>query len=185
MMNKTNMFILKFSAVCLLMLYLASTASAAYSLHTWYWNSDHVSYKINASFPSSYRASVTKAANNWSNAGSAFDYYASTTNVVSYYNLGVGGPTGRTQPYVYTGTNFLSRIDIVINSAYTWSTSEPCPSTSYDIESTLAHEFGHGAGVNHSTYNTSTMWYGASKGSTHKRSLEQDDKNAIIKRYGT
>lgn len=184
MMNKTASIILKFSTVCLLMLYLASTASA-YTLHTWYWNSDHVSYKINSSFPSSYRASVTGAANSWSNAGSAFDYYASTANIVSYYNLGAGGPTGRTYPRINTGTNYLSSIRIVINSAYSWSTSNPCPSNKYDLQSTLAHEFGHGAGVDHSSSSTATMWHQATKGSIHKRSLEQDDKNAIIARYGT
>lgn len=55
----------------------------------------------------------------------------------------------------------------------------------YDVQSVLAHEFGHGVGLGHSTVTSATMFKNINSGTVDKRSLEQDDKNGIIAIYGT
>jgi hypothetical protein len=165
------------------------SVASAYTTQ-YYWSPGQVGYYIDSSVPKAYKSSVHAAASSWTNAGAAFDYIqsASPTNKVRYRSFGSGDQAlGYCSWTRYPNSNRISSITIDLNSDYSssWSTSSTCPSGKYDVQSVLAHEFGHGVGLGHSTVSTATMWPKTSSGSTSKRSLEQDDKNGIIAIYGT
>ena len=173
---------------CLMLLCLICPASAYTT--SYYWNSHSVGYTIDSSIPSGYTNSVKAAANSWTNSGAYFSYYWSvnSNNKVQYSSFGSGSNAlGTCTPTYYTGTTRLSKILIKLNSDYSssWSTSSTCPSGKYDVQSVLAHEFGHGVGLGHSTVTSATMFKNINSGTVDKRSLEQDDKNGIIAIYGT
>jgi len=185
-MKDKNIFLVRTTIFCMVLLCLICTASAYTT--PYYWNTHSVGYTIDSSIPSAYASSANSAANSWTNSGADFSYYNSvnSNNKVQYSSLG-SNVLGTCTCTYYTGTTRLSKIIIKLNSYYStsWSTSSTCPSGKYDVQSVFAHEFGHGVGLGHSSTNSATMWATTSSGSTAKRSLELDDKNGIKAIYGT
>lgn len=86
---------------------------------------------------------------------------------------------------VLTAGQVIVESDITLRSDIAWSTDG---STPRDLESTLAHEFGHSIGIHHTDVtdtNPPTMRSGVA--GTARRTLEDDDRAAIrcsIERYG-
>jgi MYXO-CTERM domain-containing protein len=56
-------------------------------------------------------------------------------------------------------------------------------STDADLASIVTHEIGHFIGIGHSTVLDATMFAKADRRSVEKRTLEQDDRNAVCDIY--
>ncbi len=100
------------------------------------------------------------------------------------------GPAGVTYP-----RGALIDCGMAFNTDAIWSTSDTGQPFYYDVQSIATHEAGHFIGITHSTIapdgellqsidsNTATMVAGGDSGNTLMRSLEQDDKSAILRTY--
>ena len=72
--------------------------------------------------------------------------------------------------------------DVLLNAEnHAWSTG----GGGFDVESAVAHELGHVAGLGHSEVGEATMYGSTAAGETHKRSLEDDDRSGLVALYGT
>jgi len=80
---------------------------------------------------------------------------------------------------VDTSTHTILDADIVLNAAqhrFRTLPADHSPGGIYDdVQNTLTHEFGHALGLAHSSVPEATMYAGAPKGETAKRTLEADD----------
>lgn len=82
-----------------------------------------------------------------------------------------------------TGT--ISDVDIELNGEYfTWSVKELPGASEVDVRNTMTHEVGHFIGLDHSLARDSTMFASAPLGETIKRTLSQDDVDAVCTIYG-
>ncbi|UCG42225.1 MAG: matrixin family metalloprotease [candidate division WOR-3 bacterium] len=132
----------------------------------------------------------------WDAAGSVFRfYYDGTTtatgptydgtNVVTAANLGSGGILAQNTYWYLRKGKLVLENDIVFNSYYDWSTSgEP---SKYDVQNICTHEMGHCLVLNDmytSLAAEQTMYGYAGLGETKKRTLEQGDKDGILRIYG-
>jgi hypothetical protein len=80
-------------------------------------------------------------------------------------------------------TGAIFDVDMEVNSTQRISVGDPVPSTSYDLQSILAHEAGHFLGLAHSTDMMSTMVAQYTSGSQSFRNLGADDQEAICTVY--
>jgi MYXO-CTERM domain-containing protein len=81
-------------------------------------------------------------------------------------------------------TGGVSDVDIELNGEYfTWSTKELPGPSEVDVRNTLTHEVGHFIGLNHSAVPDSTMFETAPLGELKKRTLSQDDIDAVCAIY--
>ncbi len=81
-----------------------------------------------------------------------------------------------------TGT--ISDVDVELNGEYfRWSADEMPTSSEVDLRNTLTHEVGHFIGLNHSSVRDSTMFANAPLGEISKRTLSQDDIDAVCTIY--
>jgi len=148
------------------------------------WDKNTVLYKYDSSVPSSYHQSMTNGADAWLEENSEFKFekkawYQSTENTV-YMNDSIDSVAVMT-PWVYAGTNELSRFRIDFNDDLSWSTT--AESDKYDVWNVAAHEFGHGLGMGHSSYTDATMYSQTEKGEREKRYLSQDDVDGVTALY--
>lgn len=127
---------------------------------------------------------IRNAMSSWSNAGAKFYYVDTTTsgNDFGYYYDSGSAALAYNQIEV-NWLGYITRTYVRVNTYHPWATNGDA--NSYDFESMVAHELGHGLRLNHSTYTETTMYYTMSRGETKKRSLETDDKNGIKYIYGT
>jgi matrixin len=106
-------------------------------------------------------------------------------NAISWGNL--GGTTLGVTNYVSTDTgqsqvcngNLLYRfveVDVRFNAAFNWQTSSTC-SNGFDLAGVATHEFGHAAGLGHSSVPSATMYASVAACDFSKSSLESDDRN--------
>ena len=74
--------------------------------------------------------------------------------------------------------------DIDLNGVdHQWSVLEPSPPGSVDVENTLTHELGHLIGLAHVADPDATMYERSAPGELDKRSLSQDEVDAICTVY--
>ena len=81
-----------------------------------------------------------------------------------------------------TGT--ISDVDIEFNGDnFTWAIKELPSVNEVDLQNTLTHEVGHFIGFDHSPIPAATMYESAPQGETSKRTLAQDDIDAVCDVY--
>ena len=94
------------------------------------------------------------------------------------------------EAYALTSVTFNARngvirdADIELNGEhFTWSVGGEPRINEVDVRNTVTHEVGHFIGLNHSSVSTSTMFASAPLGETSKRSLGEDDLEAVCAIY--
>lgn len=184
--------------VIILALALAATAGA-YILKPWRWPSNHATFNTSLLPSSAWRSLARDAADEWEDTGE-FDWTHSSSSQNKLELTYLDGPgkklaTTTNQRY----GNFLYKISIFFDSSESWHTSSGTPpSSKYDALSVATHEFGHAVGIDHpqsSTCSSSipksrrpTMCQhddggDAKKNDTYRRTLEDDDEDAIEDQY--
>jgi hypothetical protein len=149
------------------------------------WPVYSVQYRIDSSIPSSWVNSINNAANIWSNVtpspfsfvnSSQTPYQISLGNVDEYY---VPAFTQKT----YIGTT-LTDIYTVFNDDRTFDTTNPAPASSFNVQNTMMHEFGHWLSLEHvnATCLPSIMFGGVFTGEANK-TLTSADEDAINWQY--
>ena len=101
----------------------------------------------------------------------------------------VGSATAVTSFFVVLSTNTIVESDIVFNpevrdeegTLIPFSTTGQ-PGT-FDVEATMAHEFGHAIGAKHSSVAGATMWQNGREGELFARTLTPDDEMFAIQAY--
>ena len=99
-------------------------------------------------------------------------------------------PYADTSAYALTSVTFnastgtISDVDIELNGEhFTWSLKELPRVNEVDLQNTLTHEVGHFIGFDHSPLPSATMYASAPQGETSKRTLSQDDIDAVCEVY--
>ena len=98
---------------------------------------------------------------------------------------GPGGVLAMAGVCYNTKTNEIAGFRIVLDSTEDWSTKGKAGK--FDVESVLAHEMGHVAGLDHVNGRSNallTMYPSTAPGETHKRSLGKGDKSGLDALYG-
>ena len=159
------------------------------------WAGSSAKYGFASNVPGgAWRDRAINAVNAWNNVStSSWTWTYSSIDAdgeVAYENVdGLGGTLGIT----YTGprctNNSVCTFNIYVDNSEPWYTGISSPTTSQlDLQSNLTHEFGHAAWANHTnltcTANSGpTMCGDLFKGTTHQRTLEQDDRDGITSKY--
>jgi hypothetical protein len=84
-----------------------------------------------------------------------------------------------------TKTNEIAGFRVVLDSMEEWSTTGA--PDKFDVESVLAHEIGHVAGLDHVNGRANallTMYRSTAPGETHKRTLAKGDLSGLDALYG-
>jgi hypothetical protein len=98
---------------------------------------------------------------------------------------GPGGVLAMAGVCYNTKTNEIAGFRVVLDSMEDWSTKGKADK--FDVESVLAHEMGHVAGLDHVNGRSNallTMYPSTAPGETHKRSLGKGDKSGLDALYG-
>jgi hypothetical protein len=173
--------------VCLIVFVLTSFTTnhivQAYA-YDYKWGGTSATYKFDNNIRTDFKSPSNRSANTWTNISYcswSWSMNSNSQNVV-FQNV-ISGPTlAVTTKYI--SNNKLQRISIAIDYTENWYTGTGSPSSNqYDLESAMAHEWGHGIGLIHtqSTYcsgtGSATMCPTIPAGTTYLRSLADDDKN--------
>lgn len=157
-------------------------SGAAWHYH--YTGFDDYEYTV----PSDWKTEISQAAGAW-NAG-----HDNTPNWLfrdSRYANDIivrnrGSDSGRVATtFLYANTVTISEADTVFNSYYSHK-SNAGGTTSYDVQNTMTHEFGHWVDLKDiSTGGCEyvTMWWSVAKGETKKQSLATPDINGVNWQY--
>jgi hypothetical protein len=156
------------------------------------WNTNTVQYDKHT-LSSSWQTVATFGASQWTNVSpSPFTWVSNnnSNNDITRAAIDGGGGTLAVTTVWYSG-GIISRANIKFDSAENWYVGSSTPGSSQiDARAVSAHEFGHGAGIGHSSSggcsscpNRYTMCASYIVGSTCQRSLEADDRNALNALY--
>ncbi|MHC4862090.1 MAG: matrixin family metalloprotease, partial [Planctomycetota bacterium] len=77
----------------------------------------------------------------------------------------------------------MTDADLLINDDFVWSDATPPISGIADIQSVVAHEWGHAIGLDHVTTARATMFYSFPLGAIYFRTLHPDDEAAVASIY--
>jgi hypothetical protein len=77
----------------------------------------------------------------------------------------------------------LTDMDVALNDRFAWDTFEPGRAGIVDIESLIAHEWGHAIGCDHVPLRTSTMYPRTQPGVISLRTLAKDDRALVGSMY--
>lgn len=109
----------------------------------------------------------------------------STTDRVNW----IGWANGTLGPFTFAAT-FPTRsdsqildMDVVLNEGFTWNTRTPGLADVADIESLVAHEWGHAIGNDHVPLRQATMYFSSEAGMTSLRTLSADDTALVGSAY--
>lgn len=153
-------------------------------------------YYINSGLSQDWVNAITAGHAAWNGAGSlfAFGYLGGTSrtgptldgyNVINAGYLGTGGTIAQNAYWYNRRTKIVSENDITFNTYYQWTVGGT--PTSFDIQNIAAHELGHCL-VLDDLYKTAqaemTMYGYGAYNETKKRTLEQGDRDGIIRIYG-
>jgi len=164
----------------------------SYLLKPFKWSSTSVQYDTHT-FSGTWNQVASDSKQPWNNVSpSPFTFSqnnSSANDVYLAYIDGVGGTQAFTgyvcSPSCVAGASII-RATIRFDSGESWYTDSACvvPSTSFDSRSIGTHEFGHAAGLGHSSASGNpTMYAYSSLGTCHLRSLETDDQNGLNAQY--
>ena len=184
----------------LLLIVLSGCVEYSFSGTKRHGNYTTVSYSNHTSTVSwGFRDALVKAAKVWHDLGTDFHLFETiqndTANIlydhINAIYAGQFSQIGGLEDYVESlalncgwvdQNNNLLENDIIINTTYTWSITDSCPNTAYDIQNCLTHEFGHSICLD-DIYEDESHWktmYGyAYPGETGKRTLSQGDIDGI------
>lgn len=153
-------------------------------------------YYINSGLSQDWVGAITAGHAAWNGAGSlfAFSYLGGTSrtgptldgyNVINAGYLGTGGTIAQNAYWYNRRTKIVSENDITFNTYYQWTVGGT--PTSFDIQNIATHELGHCLVLN-DLYKTEqaemTMYGYGAYNETKKRTLEQGDRDGIIRIYG-
>ena len=188
----------------LAVLALSASLVSAYTLNgrKWFASADAVFHYNGANGPScclsasAVESAITSGINAWSILGKGSATTASGArsdgvNAVSWSKL--GGTTLGVTNYVTTNTsqsqvcngNLIYRfveVDVRFNNAFNWQTSSTC-TNGFDLNGVATHEFGHAAGLGHSSVPASTMYPSVGTCDFSRSSLDNDDKSGYSAIY--
>jgi hypothetical protein len=181
-------------------LVLFSVVASAYTLvgYKWAGAPANITYWVNATnrdgvSSAAVLAAVQGAANVWPNTGAGLTMtYGGTSTATSTYTS--ANPNGKNEIFFSTASagsqvadthmmwsaGKMIEFDITLfdGGIKFFGGSTGCASGIY-IQDVMAHEFGHGLGLNHSSVSTATMKATASWCSTAWRTLDPDDAAGI------
>jgi hypothetical protein len=162
------------------------------------WNTPQVPYYVNPQnlYVSAAQAlaAVQAGASAWhdqSNADFQWVYAGQTNgstvayngkNEVFFRSDTSGSTVGQTTWWASTSGALLDA-DIVFFQHHVFSTMSLGCSSGYYIENTATHEFGHALGLEHSAFETATMWPYTSQCETTRATLDGDDIAGIQALY--
>jgi hypothetical protein len=176
---------------------LSASLASAYSLvgRKWFSSSD-ASFRFNHSNAapcclgaSGLASAIESGVNAWgilSKGGSTNLSGAKRdgVNVVSWGKLGgttlgvtnfVATDSSQTQVCNGTLVYRFVEVDVRFNNAFNWQSSSSC-SNGFDLQGVSVHEFGHAAGLGHSSVRAATMYPSVAPCDFSISSLDNDDK---------
>jgi hypothetical protein len=171
-----------------------TTSTGCYVTDGTKWGVSSTTYKLNATVPPTWAASIDAAAATWNSAGAAFKMTNSTfsTNELSLVDLVAKYGSGYANTYAVatvwynTTTRLISKAGIEIGTRWQWSTAGQANMA--DVQNIVTHEFGHWMRLldiySPSTCGEATMWGTSPLGETKQRTLDQADINGFISLYG-
>ena len=170
----------------------------AYPLYTSNWPQTPVQYYVNTVnadvSQSDALAAVMAGSAVWTNQTDAnfrFDYVGQTSATIAQYNatnevMFRNESNGNAIATAYTwssGGNIVDSDIIFWDGGFQFFTGTSGCSGGFYIEDIAAHEFGHSAGIGHSTVGGTTMYPSVSSCSQSARTLAADDIAAIEAQY--
>ena len=113
----------------------------------------------------------------------ACEDHADGVNTVAYVTTLQSGVLGLTCTY-YTSddSSVVLEFDMRLNWTFDWGAGPTIGANQYDLASTVLHEFGHAAGLGHSSLSTAVMYFALAK-HTMKRTLTFDDTSGLRAQY--
>ncbi len=119
---------------------------------------------------------------NYSGTNSSTDIGYNRANEVVFINRGLTDPQGNGRPLAVARIYFMGativETDIWINDAYNWDATGAPDGDEVDLESTIAHEFGHWLSLGHDPDSAALMFPVITMG-TLKRELHTSDRQGI------
>jgi hypothetical protein len=181
-------FVLSLIIVVLMAIFAGINLAMAYTA-PYRWSSSPVAYDYSA-LTVDWRNVALFGAQQWNDVSpSSFTMSSlmSGSNDVYMSSIdGSGGTLGITSRWTSDGYH-LSQATIRFDDAESWNLGSGSPwPWQIDARSVATHEFGHFAGLGHSSncgWNPATMCPSTSSGSTQWRTLEQDDRNGLNANY--
>lgn len=176
-----------FTTLMVCFLLAAVVTASAYTIGNDMWEVSSVQVNYN-SFNSSWKTATYNAMNAWNNVGTDISLvnktiidHVNVSTSSAFPNNGVlANESGTHGKYNSTSGKWVKISSLIlVNTDYTWSTSSACPSGSYDLQSVMTHELGHTLCIGHSSYTNAVMYSITDSGTTWKRILSADDKNAL------
>lgn len=206
---KKSIRIVLFALLHLAVFFSGVVMASAYNNTGYKWSGPSATYYIQSAFASSFKTAMKSSDATWDSAGSVFRFtYGGTTtrnpNIwstsytydgysdIGYYYNPASTAVAATSEWG-TGST-ITEVDTTFNTY--WGLTTVGVAGSYDVQSTMTHEFGHWLKLDHVTSSSSPSYCGTtslatmcknfySLGDTYFRTLNTDDKNGIKAIYGT
>jgi hypothetical protein len=182
-------------AVCAFIVTFAFTKSAGAYSTCCKWATNNASFKYDLSLPSDFQAGTSAGAYVWTNVtSSSWSWIVnspSSNNLIKYGAVdGQWGAAASTIKWLSGST--IVQMEIKYDSAENWYKLTGTPGAGQvDLRSTAAHEFGHALGLQHTqpmphcpgNSTDATMCSSFPAGTSHARSLQNDDQNGLWSLY--
>ncbi len=174
-----------------------------YTLEGFWWPAHTTSWAYNPAGKPTYLTNdatvIAASANVWNNAGGAdwrFSGGGTTTrgtgacynsldgfNTVGWYPWGDGATLAVTCSWFNPSTGQAVEFDMEVDPTWPWTTSTS--GVQIDLQSVVAHEFGHALGLGHTTVCPGSLMCPTYAPGTILRTPQADDINGLIALYGS
>ncbi len=180
-------------SIILVVAFFVTAEASAYVLYGSAWPTPSATYDAHT-MTSSWRSAASYGAGRWESA-SPFDWRYDSGSINDVFMTDIDGKYGTfATTTVWYYNNWITKMSMRFDNGESWYTGSSSPSSSrLDARSETAHEFGHALGIGHtqsencsssvSESNRPTMCSGYKYGKTWKRSLENDDEDAVNAQY--